>query len=316
MNKLKKVGLTALAGALVASSVNAADMSVSGGASITFGGGDNNKNTGNGWSMSDGVTFSASGEVNDIGVTLSLELDGGAAESYTAQLMDDRSITLTLPDDMGTLTFAGHGGSSALSAIDDKMPAAYEEPWAVVTGASAAVINGDAEEDMFTYSYSHDSGLSFTAAYHNAEAGQSVESYNDFAVAYTGVEGLTVGYGTGTDHSSATDSEESTMYATYAMGGMTVGVQTSEKDVEGGATSDVDTSGFGISYAVSDDLSVSLGQHVAEYNSGDDQEATAVGISYTMGSMSIAGSYHTVDNINNTSTDDRNAYEVQIKFNF
>ena len=262
MNKLTKIGLTALAGSLIAGSVNAADMAVTGSASITFGGGDNNSNTGNGWSMTDGVTFSASGDVNDIGVTLSLELDGGAQESDTAgasQVMDDRSITFDLGD-RGTLVFAGHGGGSALSARDDVMPAAYEEPWAVVTGASAAVINGDAEEDMFTYSYSHDSGLSFTAAYHNAEAGQSVESYNDFAIAYTGVEGLTVGYGTGTDHSTATDSEESTMYATYAMGGMTVGVQTSEKDVEGGATSDVDTSGFGISYAVSDDLSVSLNQ--------------------------------------------------------
>ena len=93
MNKLKKIGLTALAGSLIAGSVNAADMAVTGTAALTFGGGDENKNTGNGWSMSDGVTFSASGEVNDIGVTMSLELDGGAAESYTAQLFDDRSIT-------------------------------------------------------------------------------------------------------------------------------------------------------------------------------------------------------------------------------
>ncbi len=218
--------------------------------------------------------------------------------------------------DNGTLVFAGHGGSSALSARDDVMPAAYEEPWAVVTGAAAAVVNGDAEEDMFTYSYSHDSGVSVALAYHNAEAGNSVESYNDYAIEYNGIDGLRIGYAAGTVHDTATESDENTVFATYAMNGFTVGVQSSEFDAEGGAGSDRDTTGFGISYQVNDDLTVSYGQHETEYNSGDDQEASAVGISYTMGSMGISGSYHSVDNIANTATDDRNGYEVSISFTF
>ena len=64
-------------------------------------------NTGNGWTMGDSVTFSASGDVNDIGVTLSLEIDGDGAATTT---FDDHSITLDLGD-AGTLVFAGHGGS-------------------------------------------------------------------------------------------------------------------------------------------------------------------------------------------------------------
>ena len=80
MNKYGKIGLTALAGSLVAGSVSAATLSVSGGASLTFSGGDDKATQGNGWSMGDSVTFSASGDVNDIGVTLSLELDGDAAD--------------------------------------------------------------------------------------------------------------------------------------------------------------------------------------------------------------------------------------------
>ena len=67
----------------------------------------------------------------------------------------DNNLTFYLyekePDDKSQTLFACGGAFM----VDDKMPAAYEEPWAVVTGASAAVINGDAEEDMFTYSYSH-----------------------------------------------------------------------------------------------------------------------------------------------------------------
>ena len=74
--------------------------------------------------------------------------------------------------------------------------------------------------------------------------------------------------------------------------------------------------GLGISYQVNDDLSVSYGQHTAEYNSGDDQEAAAIGIAYTMGSMSISGSYHSVDNIANVSTNDRTGYEVSVSFAF
>ena len=30
---------------------------------------------------------------------------------------------------MGTLTFSGHGGSSAMSAVDDVTPTAGEEVW-------------------------------------------------------------------------------------------------------------------------------------------------------------------------------------------
>ena len=74
MNKLKKIGLTALAGSLVAGAVNAADMSVTGSAGITLSGGDNRATTGNGFTMGDSLTFSASGDVNDIGITLSLSL--------------------------------------------------------------------------------------------------------------------------------------------------------------------------------------------------------------------------------------------------
>ena len=53
MNKYKKIGLTALAGSLVAGSVSAAEMSVSGSATMTFTGGDEKSNHGNGWTMAD-----------------------------------------------------------------------------------------------------------------------------------------------------------------------------------------------------------------------------------------------------------------------
>ncbi len=142
MNKLTKVGLTALAGSLVAGSVSAATMTASGSAGMTFTGGDEKANHGNGWTMGDSVTFSASGDVNDIGVTYSLELDGDAASAKTnsgteyssttsMNVVDSHSITLDFGD-AGTLTFAGHGGDGFMSANDDVMPTASEEPWDVI----------------------------------------------------------------------------------------------------------------------------------------------------------------------------------------
>ena len=313
MNKLKKIGLTALAGSLIAGSASAGDLSATGTASMTFSGGDDKKTTGQGWSMGDSVTFSGSGDVNGIDVTLSIELDGDGADG-TNQL-DSHSIKFGLGD-MGTLTFAGHGGSSALGMKDDVMPTASQEPWDVVTGAEADLIGGGGGNNNFLYTYSHDSGVTVNASYTNAADAVTDVSYSDIGIEYTGVDGLVIGYAQGdVETTTNTKKEQHTMYAKYTMGPISVGIQTSEND-QTGATNDRDTTGMGISYAVSDELSVSYGSHEIEYNSGDDQESSAVSVSYTMGSLSIAASMHSVDNIANTATNDREAYEIGLTFAF
>ena len=314
MNKLKKVGLTALAGSLVAGSVSAADLSVTGSATMSYTGGDDKATQGNGWTMADSVTFSASGDVNDIGVTLTLELDGDGGDG-TNQL-DNQSIAFDLGD-MGSLTFAGHGGSSAMSAKDDVMPTAYEEPWDIVTGAEAQLIDGHSGNNMFTYSYSHDSGVTLTAAYLNASAAVNDVSYSDFGIEYTGMEGLTVGYAQGdVEATTNSKSDQSTMYAKYAIGAVTVGVQMSENDSESGQ--DYESTGFGISYQVNDDLAVSYGsQDMEKVNHADpDQEASAFSLSYTMGSLGISASVFNVDNVANSTTNDRKAYQFGLSFAF
>ena len=317
MDKLKKIGLTALAGSLVAGSVSAAEMSVSGSATMSYNGGDEKKTEGQGWTMADSVTFSASGDVNDIGVTLSIELDGDGGDSTTggAAAIDSHSLTFDLGD-AGTLIFAGHGGDGFMSANDDVMPTASEEPWDVVTGAEAQVVNGHGGNNMFTYKYAHESGLNLTVGYLNADDANSDVSYTDIGVTYTGVDGLTVGYGQGdVEQTTNTKSDESTMFAKYAIGSMTVGIQISEKDNETG--NDYESTGFGISYQVNDDLAVSYGMNTSEVTgTSPDQEASAVSVSYTMGSLSIAASMHQVDNINNSGTNDREAYNVSLGFAF
>ena len=313
---MKKIGLTALAGSLVASSVSAATLTATGSAGLSYTGGDEKKTQGQGWTMGDSITMSASGDVNDIGVTLSFEIDND--DTGGGDVYDSHSIAFDLGD-AGSLTFHGHGGSSALGAKDDVMPAAWEEPWDILTNAETNVIGGAGGDNMFVYSYAHESGLTGTISYVNAANAVTDVSSTSYGVEFTGMEGLTLGYAQqDVEVTTGTKGDESTMYAKYAIGGITVGIQMSENDMESGT--DYESTGIGISYQVNDDLTVSYGAHEIEaVGSGNpDQETAAIGISYTMGSLSIGAAVHDGDNIQNSSADtnQREKYSLGLTFNF
>jgi len=315
MDNLKKVGLTALAGALVSVSANAADLSVTGGASISFAG-EEETTKGNGWSMNDGITFAASGEMdNGWNITVTQVID--SSDGNNGAIMDTRTLAIDMGDS-GTLTFAGDGGSSVLDAVDDVTPNAGEEAWADVTGASAAP-GGVAGNNMFHYSNSSlMDGVTISAAYQPSNNTVDVESSEDFGIVYTGVEGLTIGAAQGEDNSSATAGvETSTIYVKYAMDAFTIGYQSTEDDSET-ANSDIDFTALGISYAVSEDVSVSLNTSTHEYEDStkSDQEAMGISISYTMGSMTFKANHNQIDNLAGTATSDRSGYAMSLGFTF
>ena len=315
MNNLKKVGLTALAGALVSVSANALDVSVSGGASISFSG-EEKQTTGNGWSMNDGITFSSSGEM-DNGMTVTVTQILNNDDVASDRVFDTSSLSIDMGDS-GTLTFIGTGGSSILGAIDDTTPTANEESWDDVTGADT-IPGGVAGNDMFEYSNSSlMDGLTLSASYTPSNGATEVESSMDYGFAYTGVDGLTIGAATGEDNTSATAGLDLTqMYAKYTMDAISVGVHMSESDSET-ANADKDFTALGLSYAVSEDMSVSINTSTIEYENStlSDQEATGVSVSYTMGSMTLSGNMNSVDNIAGTSTDDRSGYSFTLGFAF
>ena len=306
MNNLKKIGLTALGTALVASSAQAASMSVSGGTSIFFGGEDNS-NAGNGWSMTDQVTFTASGEMdNGFTISTSLQLD--------ASVWDDRSITIDTGD-MGKLTFSGHGSSGPVGAWDDITPSANEESWGTSIGGTVDGATNDAAMDnAFIYDYTVSDGLAIKAAY-DPSKGTDLQSSTSIGVAYTGMEGLTVKAAMGENNEAADQIDLSVLGVTYAMGPVTVGYQTNESDR--GTGTDEDFTAYGISYAVSDDVSVSYGASTLDYgNTNEDQDSSAVSISFTAGGVAISASHQTTDNVAGTSTADNSSYEVNFSFAF
>jgi outer membrane protein OmpU len=311
MIKLKTIGLTALGTALISTSAFAADMSVSGGASISFDDTNRGKgDRGNGFYMGDSINFAASGDVNGMSVAVNYEIDGGA--------LDDHKIVIGLPD-MGSITFNGGGEVLAMGAMDDVMPNAYEESWDIVAGADASNINGVSGASSFKYTSENYSGLTLNLGYLNGGATVS-KSYSDFSVTFApeAVAGLSVGYAKGdSEETAGTKQDDSTMYVKYATEmGLTVGMQRSERDVNA-ADSDLETDAFGITYLVNDDISI--GYHsskITRKGDVDEQDATGVSASYTMGSMTLAGAMNKVDNVAFEAADDLKGYEFTLSFAF
>jgi len=319
MNNFKKIGLSALAGSLVAFSAHAGELSATGSASLTMSDADTNGTaiSGNQFTMGDSITLTGSGEM-DNGMTISVSFEIDNDDVGGGNVYDSHSMTLNT-NGMGTITFAGHGGSSAMSAIDDVTPNAYEESWDAVTGADTGTrVGGTAGDNMFTYTSPSFSGATVTMAYLNASAATTAVSYSDFAIAYSPemVDGLTVGYGQGdTEVVEGTEIEHTAMYVKYTYGSVTVGYQENEAD-GAAAGDDIDFEAFGISYAVSDNLTIAYNQSESVVGTTGTQEASGISASFTSGGMTIAGVMNDVDNVAGVATNDTEGYELNLSFAF
>jgi outer membrane protein OmpU len=326
MDKLKKVGLTALGTALVSTSAMSADVAVTGGATLTFTGGDKDT-AANGFSFLDSLMFRASADL-DNGWTVS------TAQNLGKGSINNSNMKVNMGD-MGTLEFHTAGGTSVPGSWDDMMPAANEESWHGLTGAdggASPIIAAGSNGDMFRYSVNVMDGIDLYASYSPSDGASAVESSTSMGVQYTGIEGLTVGYaqgdnneqvavtnGNATDSAAGADIENTSMFIKYAFDAFTVGMQDNESD---STTANADTSyrAYGISYAVTEDVSVSYGVGTLDFElaNSEDQETTAVGVSYTSGGITVSGSMHDGENLGGSAatTADRQSYEVNIAFAF
>ena len=120
MNNLKKIGLSALAGSLVATSVFAGEMAVTGGASFEVQHVNGNilpaqANKGKAFTMSNSIYFNGGSTLdNGLDVALYFELDEGANAGVP---FDSHNVKIGT-DALGTFKLHGEGGSSAQSALD------------------------------------------------------------------------------------------------------------------------------------------------------------------------------------------------------
>ena len=329
MNNLKKIGLTALAGSLVGISANAAELSVSGASVLTYTKQDTTEVTGNPMGMKTNLSFTGSGEVNGYTVSYMQTSADQFAGMSSARLSMDMG-------DLGTIAF-DQGSGSGLATIDDKTPSAAEEVWdGVGDGKGSGRVGAAGSSGVFNYVKSFQ-GITLNAAARTGAGGSAADGSTvgagqsawDFAISagddVTGVAGLSAGAGYGeAENSSAKlasdhDDEQATVYANYAWGPVNVGAQLSEITEGTTGGSNTSTIAWGIAFNVNDDLSVSYGERVVDYEKAGaksvDETYTGVAVAYTMGSMKISGNQNDVENDGGGTSGDTDT-EIAISFAF
>ena len=314
MTNFKKIGLTALAASLVSVSAHAGELTVTGSASMnTEGHSGEQLDGGTTFSMANSVTLSGSGEMdNGLSVAVSFEMDQGAGNN-SAKGFDSHSVTVS-SDAMGSLTFAGHGGSTAASAIDTT---AAGDMWdnfdgMVIGGTTtlaAVQVSGAGNNSFFYKSPDLMDGLNVVLSYNpqgaSATTGNAENpSETGYGVNYTGVEGLSVSFATTEIETNVTGTtgDNDVVKVSYAYGPVTATYSTSETtattDTSSGATDS-----YALSYTISDELSVTYGSETHEEDGQTtDVEVDGFSVAYTTGGMTISAVMQSAENLNHSTS--------------
>ena len=309
MNKLKKVGLTALATTLVASSAFAGEMSVSGSASLNYSGISTNSNV-NPWTMGDSVTFSGGGDLdNGMTVGVSYELDGG---NY-----DDYKLTLGLADGMGDITFSGNSvNAGGVDMVKDIVPTAYTavyENTNAVDNGIAAGIGGRSTASMWGYKNTVGDltvSLGYNAVNSTASANAAESS---IGLSYT-MDDITGVAGRFDDGDMAV---HDTLGIKYTYGSITAAIQRTDINYDLSTTADQEAMHYGISMAVNENLSVSAGKQKVEIDTAvNDEINTGFSASYTMGSITVGGGFNEVEDAGGTTGADAEVTMLNVAFAF
>jgi len=326
MNKLTKVGCSALCGSLAAiSAASAGDMTVTGGADMTWLSHGAGNTTGNPLGIGSNFNIKGSGEL-DNGWTFDVTTAFTNVGAYSAA-----NITLDMGG-LGKFNFNQGNSGNGVAAYDDKMPTAWEEAWGAgqSTGVRLALGSGASQNIMYTtptilgttiaLTYAPEYGAADVNDKATADAGTANGRSYDASININpslGTEilaGLNVFGAASTiedakdNMSDVADRYEAVAGVTYDIGPLSLGVQWS------GDYTGVDNShltggnqkynlyknvAFGVAFNVSDDLSVSYGEWKAKKagytHSEVDQPSTAnrtidvnsLQAAYTMGGASF-----------------------------
>jgi hypothetical protein len=340
MNKLTKIGASALCGSLVAmSAANAGSLSVAGGAAATWTSNEGTV-TGNPLGVNSGFTFTGSGE-----------LDGGTAVTLTitqtdASGLSAANINMDVPG-LGGIKINAKSGGTGIDIIDDKMPTAWEETNGTGLGTGLQTVAGAGGGINIGWSLSPDflpEGLSVDLAYApkmtsgaTADKGQGGDTAGtgsawDVVVQHSNLmDGLNLFAGMSTieqikqANNYTGDRSQYAWGATYAIGGFTLGYQESRDNLQSAVVNSAsyyDNEAWGVSFNVNDDLVISYGVHdsTVKKNSGTSttNSAESIQMSYTMGGATFVLAESSVDNANYSSgtASDRDGTTLRLSLAF
>ena len=349
MNKLTKIGASALAGSLVATAASAGSLSVGGTWEVTGeytnGSGSSTmralSNNGNPFGSKGNLSFSGSGET-DWGTAsfFMFTTDAQAGVSSHSQTLD--------MGDMGTIGFDQGTGAFGIGTIDDKMPTAYEEVWNGTTATTTDILDGNGgSAGVFGYKNTFMDTLVNIEYAPSVGSGDATDGGNSYVASTADgtslnfaltnsslMDGLTVGVGYGeTTYDRAAndvaniDTESTTGFFTYAIGAVTVGYQQSYTSGSASATNTTiganDVEMYGIAFNVNDALSISYQDYDNTYKKrgsetgdGITQNISGVQAAYTMGGATLRISDVSVDNSGGTSGDSEDRTEISLLMAF
>jgi len=350
MNKLTKVGCSALCGSLAAiSAANAGDLTVTGGVDMSWISLDG-ATTGNPIGIGSNLTFKGSGELdNGWKFDLSIANTNGNAYSSTNVNLDMGGL--------GQINIDQGDSGNGIAAMDDKMPTAWEEAWGngLSTGIKTVVGAGGAMNIMYTTPTILGTTITATKAFHMsvtdladlATGGEKAANYNEAydltvninpSFGSEALSGLNIFAG---GHSKATnkhvantvnDYYEGVAGITFDIGPISLGAARSGhimgKDVTTTAVTHYTGAMWGVAFNVNDDLSVSYGFHnsrKAGYENGSVTmpsegnrriEVESWQVAYSMGGASIRLADTRGDNLGFSSAADKDATVVSVALAF
>jgi len=336
MNKLTKYGVTALCGSLAAiSTANAGELSVTGGADMSWISLDD-ETVGNPIGMGSNLTFKGSGEL-DNGWNVALTVAHTNANVYS-----NTNVVVTVPG-LGDVRIDQGTTGTGIDRMDDNTPNVWEEAYGsglstgidTVSGTSAGSTieftpSGTPEGLTVRAAWSPNSGKNAADKTSTGTSGAAKGGWDltfDASSDLIGMDGLSVygGIAQIDQHQNATtisgDKEEKTLGVKYAVGGFTLGYQWSEEET-GIATNTTkyENDGYGITFAVNDDLSIGYNHYESEQSGSTavTAEATSVQIAYTMGGASFRLAESTADNMKyqTTAAYDRDATTLSVSLAF
>jgi outer membrane protein OmpU len=326
MKNLKKLGLSALAGSLVAFSASAVEMTVSGTSEITYTTGEGNiATTVNPWGSNTSLVFKGAGNVGWADVTIVRSINDGLGSAFLSayQTMD--------MGDMGILSFDAIGGGVAgLVPFDDKLPTAYEEVWNGLTGAG---VSGAASNDTIGYSNTI-GGVGFSLAKSrggaaassdgsNTEATASTGSSNDWHLSYDvpGLDGLTLMHGRSEKNNTTGDNDSyQNSHILYSVGMISAGVRRGKADMGAAGVATKNTEAYSVAFNVNDNMSVSLATQDQEYDNTSTADITetvdAINASYTVGAASVRATIANGEKLGGTTAYEADFMELSLILSF
>lgn len=348
-----KIIVAIIAGLFVVSSAYAGDITVSGSMQATYqsdrDGGAASGNTGNPLGMNTDLTFTGTTEVlNGTAVTWTMATDG----TFLSDSGADHKLVFT--NDYGSFQIGNSG--DAADAVDDITPSAFEEANGSGSGKYGSGAGSDFGSGMdgsmsvgyrnadllgtgiaIAYNYypkldgtTNAEKVSSGVASTSASSAQSISLATSLAnvpvIGSSPLGGLkvTAGYEKSDNRNNKLDSKEGgTVALNYAMGPVSLGYQ---KKAYQSAMTTLGSKEFfkddiiGVAFAVNDSTSVSWNRYTSTKHSNDgvndEQETSAINLSYTVGGLTIGLQDAQTDNYGYTANSKDDTRTISLKTAF